>query len=151
MKHNQLKEGVLTDFKAGNLKGDLYKREPLFNATALYYTLLADIIQATFLRSLNQEAESFLVSVKDLVSASVPILTHNKTFKVMDYKDKIISLRTRLKNLGNTGNAEYEKEKIFDELMDIRENILRLLSPVLMATKRTLNPEGKISDAFGII
>ena len=152
MKHNKLKENALFDYKKGLLKGDLYKKEPLFNATALYYTLLTDIIQASFIKSLNRDLAGFMLSVRDLISASIPILRHNKGVKIADYKEKLKNLYARQRAVYKLNMAvrEEQTEFILQELTDVRERILYHLSPVLMATKMSLNPEEKLDDALGL-
>ena len=149
MKHNKLKEGVLTDFKAGLLKGDLYKKEPLFNATALYYTLIADLLQGCSLQYLNWNVEGFLIAIEELLDNSIPILKHNKHIKIEDHIEKLRVLRIRLGNIQVIRTqADEEKGFIMAELKIIRRTLLSYLAPVLMATRMSLNPEEKLRDAF---
>jgi len=149
MKTHQLKENVLTDFSGELLKGDLYKKEPLFNLTALHYTHLADILQTCSIQYLNRNMEGFMIAIEDLVDNSTAILSHNKYIKVNDIIRSLYDVRVKVRNVQRGGNKnEYEINLLWDRLREIRRTIIYHLRPVLMATKMTLTGDEKLRSAL---
>jgi len=134
-----------------DLAGDLYKEEPQFNMTALYYTILADVIRATFVSSLNQNTENLFNSVSDLIDISTPVLDKSR----LDIDALILTLNKLRSQIGglnkitNSLQKADETRTVLTGLRTLRRTILIKISPVLLATNIKFTPEGKLKEALG--
>ena len=143
-------------FKSGNLtrdlKGGLYSEEPLFNMTAIYYTILGDVIKATIISSLNKDTEGFINSMRDLLDLSFPILVKSK-ISISRLQEGIEEGEKKMRSLNSCSNAkqkEFIQKQIYEKLRHVRREILMQISPVLLATQKKLNTESRIDRALGL-
>lgn len=137
------------------LKGDLYQEEAIYNMTALYYTVVADVMRATFNASVNNDIPMFLTSTKDFLDVCTPIFTRRKAEGELSvYLKKIEEAKNALAELkSNPAISPNQKEDAINDITtmisDTRRGVLRLITPILLTTDRALTKWGKAEDAMG--
>jgi len=137
------------------LKGDLYQEEPVYNMTGLYYTILADVIRATFNASVNGDIAMFVTSTKDLLDISTPVFIKRDAEKMLkEYREKLAQAEIQITQLMGDANISAKHKQdiitgISQNVGSVRRQILRLLTPILLTTDKVLTKLGALNDATG--
>jgi len=128
---------------------DLTFEEPQFSMTAMYYGVLADVLRATFIASLNRDLRRMWHAIADLYDVSYPA--------IWDYQDAdsvlddIRQAQVALENLGRGGQARHAETELWAELGRLRRKIMYMIKSILIQQSKKLTPEGKLRDAMGVL
>lgn len=135
------------------LKGDLYQEEAIFNMTALYYTIIADVLRATFNASVNKLTDMFISSVRDLLSIAVPVYEkRDEMYKFENLRKKLDQAEKQHAAISRAApqKRQFMENNILKEVTNVRLEVIKILAPILIATQMKLLPEGKLREALGV-
>jgi phosphatidylinositol kinase/protein kinase (PI-3 family) len=131
---------------------ELFKEDFRFNMGSYYMAIIADVIKATSVASLNDDMDRLIKSTQELFDVTAPLLTA-KNIPTKDLKDSIntaMEAYTELKGINSEQIKAQKHREIKKRISECRSQILIGIRHFLMPIEREFTPEGALKEALGV-